>query len=358
MREKLAQLSPAYFALVMATGSVGLAAHLLRLPSIAIALFWINAAAFAILAALTAARIICCAAAVGNDLVSHEKAIGFFTAPAACCVLGIQSAMLFHDQLTATALWVVAIGLWVPLTYAIFTAFIVKRDKPPLDEGINGGWLIAVVAIQAIATLGAHLAGGWADYGRPAVFFSLIMWLGGGMLYFWIIPVLFYRYVFFRVRPSDLQPVFWVNMGAMSISALAGSSLISQVTGAEFVQDALPVLRGSVLLYWAAATWWIPMLLVLGVWRHVYERFPLTYSPLYWGMVFPLGMYTVATHEVAQTLDAEWLRPVPKILFVIALLTWGVVFAGMAISLVRQAMEGMRNVRRHSGASHSRPGRS
>ncbi|MGH7193996.1 MAG: tellurite resistance/C4-dicarboxylate transporter family protein, partial [Candidatus Saccharimonadales bacterium] len=169
-------------------------------------------------------------------------------------------------------------------------------------------------------------------------------------------PVLFYRYVFFRVRPSDLQPVFWVNMGAMSISALAGSSLLSQVTGAEFVQDVLPVLRGLVLLYWAAATWWIPMLVVLGVWRHVVERFPLTYSPMYWGMVFPLGMYTVATHQVARTIGVEWLRPVPKVCFAVALVTWIAVFAGMVISLARQAIEGFRNMARHSRAPRPRAG--
>jgi hypothetical protein len=33
----------------------------------------------------------------------------------------------------------------------------------------------------------------------------------------------------------------------------------------------------------ATATWWIPMPVILGVWRHVYRRFPLKYSPMYWG---------------------------------------------------------------------------
>ncbi|WP_435101400.1 hypothetical protein [Arhodomonas sp. AD133] len=44
------------------------------------------------------------------------------------------------------ALWVVAGTLWLVLTYTIFTLFAVKEHKPTLEEGINGGWLLAVVA--------------------------------------------------------------------------------------------------------------------------------------------------------------------------------------------------------------------
>jgi len=35
------------------------------------------------------------------------------------------------------------------------------------------------------------------------------------------------------------------------------------------------------------------MLVILGFWRHVYRRFTLRYDRLYWGAVFPLGMYSV-----------------------------------------------------------------
>ena len=54
----LAGLSPAYFGMVMATGIVSLAAHLLAWPSIARALFQLNVVVYVVLWLLTVLRAI------------------------------------------------------------------------------------------------------------------------------------------------------------------------------------------------------------------------------------------------------------------------------------------------------------
>jgi tellurite resistance protein TehA-like permease len=84
----LRTLHPAYFALVMATGIVSIAAQLMQMPRIAQALLIINVIAYVVLWLLTFTRIARFPRDVFSDLVDHQRGVGFFTAVAATSVLG------------------------------------------------------------------------------------------------------------------------------------------------------------------------------------------------------------------------------------------------------------------------------
>ncbi len=144
---------------------------------------------------------------------------------------------------------------------------IIKKHKPHLDQGFNGGWLLAVVAAQSIAVLSAQLAAmqGGQPYTRELNFLALSMWLWGGMLYIWNISIIFYRFIFLRFSPADLMPSAWITMGAMAISTLAGSLLVSNATDSPFLLTLLPFLKGLTIFFWVTGSWWIPLLLALGV---------------------------------------------------------------------------------------------
>ncbi|MCW5979674.1 MAG: tellurite resistance/C4-dicarboxylate transporter family protein [Bryobacteraceae bacterium] len=336
-------LSAAYFALVMATGIVSLAAHMLGMPRLAVVLFGVNVAAYVVLWVLNGLRVFWFTSLVAADLIDHQRGPGFFTSVAGSCVLGSQFILIAEDYRTATVLWILGIVLWLLLTYTIFTAFTIKKDKPALQEGITGAWLLAVVATQAVAALSALIAPHWEQPYRLMInFLGLCLWLWGGMLYIWMISLIFYRYTFFRFSPGDLTPPYWINMGAMAISTLAGARLIVNAPDAWFLHSLLPFLKGFTVFYWATGTWWIPMLVILAVWRYVYERFPLEYDPLYWGAVFPLGMYTVGTFQMARAMELDFLFVVPRYFVYVALAAWLATFLGLCRTLGRGLLELLR----------------
>ena len=331
---RLSMLHPAYFALVMATGILAIACKLLALEPLPRLLFAINLPAYGLLWVLTLVRAVRHPAAFRDDFRSHQRAHGFFTVVAATSVLGVQFAVQQHAVAAALGLWWLAAALWLVLTYAIFTALTVSRDKPDLAAGINGGWLTAVVATQSLVVLGTMIAPRiWGD--AEVVALALVsLWLAGGMLYIWMIALIFYRYTFFRFGPQDLLPPYWINMGAMAISALAGALLVRSAASSVLLSSMLPFIKGYTLLYWATATWWIPMLVALGIWRYVVRKVPLTYDPLYWGAVFPLAMYTSATYRLGEALALPFLLVVARYFVVAALTAWLMTFLGLAVSLV------------------------
>lgn len=330
-RDELASLHPAYFALVMATGIVALALRLHGVPLLPSILFWLNALFFVVLAAATAARIWLYPAAFLADIGSHSRGVGHFTFVAACGVFGTELLLQWNAVAVAAVFWAVGATAWIVVMYGLLAVLTAKQKKPTLAEGLNGGWLVSVVATQSVSMLTVLMLASGAASGlrQPLMFAALILWLGGGALYLWLMTLIFFRYTFLPMSAEDLTPPYWINMGAVAISTLAGATLLAHSDLSAVVSELAPFVTGFTLFFWAIGSWWIPMLVVLGIWRYLICGVPFAYDPLYWGGVFPLGMYSVCTYRLTEVMPVPFLMPLSTAFMAIAFAAWAAAFLGL-----------------------------
>lgn len=337
------KLFPGYFSLVMATGIVSIAAFLQEMMTIATGLLYLNILIYIVLWILFILRLFLCPRELGLDLIDHAKGPGFFTIVAGTGVLGRQVFMQLHNIQITTILFILASILWLIIIYTFFTAITIKKEKPVLGEGINGAWLLSIVATQSVAILGTDIAGTLeAGTGQDALFFGmLVMFLIGCMLYIMVITLIFYRFSFFRLKPEDLTGPYWINMGAVAITTLAGATFLRSEGALSLIIELHIFLKGFTLFFWSIGTWWIPLLLILGFWRHVVKNVPWPwfqegYDPSYWGLVFPLGMYTTCTWNLAIALDIPFLFAIPRYFIYLAYAGWIAIFIGMMQVLLKE----------------------
>jgi tellurite resistance protein TehA-like permease len=351
-------LPPNIFAIVMATGIVSLAVNGAGYALLAHALFWLNVGLYVILSGLLAVRALRYRTELAADLASHAKAPGFFTLVAGPCVLGNQCVLLSGAATAAVALWVVGLLFWLALSYAMVPGLMEGAAKPKPEVGLNGAWLLIVVGTQAISVLACLLTPLVAARAPEVpLFVALAFWLVGSMLYVWLIALIFHRILFLPLSPDELTPPYWINMGAMAISTLAGVRLVGEADRMPLLGELLPFLKGMTLLFWATATWWIPVLVALGVWRHLIKRVPLTYEHGYWAAVFPLGMYTVCTQNLIQAFHLPFLELIPSAFVWIALVAWGLTFAGLCRHVLSATVGGASRPQAGAGEGVPRSGK-
>jgi tellurite resistance protein TehA-like permease len=149
-----------------------------------------------------------------------------------------------------------------------------------------------------------------------------MLWGIGLALYAIYIVLLIYRLFFFDIKPGDITPALWVAMGAAAISTDAGSAILLADGGVPFLISMRPFVAGVTLIMWDWATLWIPFLLMLNSWKYAIRREPVTYTPLVWSAVFPVGMYSMATMRLSLASDFVALGGVAHVVVWIAIAAW------------------------------------
>jgi len=330
-------LTPGYFALVMASGIVSIACHLLDYPTISLALLVVAAISYIVLIVLNTWRLLAHRDAMAADFADVQRSFGFFTFVAGTGVLGTRLAFAGWWATAAILLGVAGIS-WLILGYVIPVVAVLGKSERPVTQWANGLWFVLIVGAQSVAVLAATLEPVFDEARNFLAITAVFAWSLGLILYVAIAVFVALRLMTFPLDPREFNPPYWVSMGAVAITVLAAAR-IAEMSSAPMVDATRGLVAGIAVLMWCFATWLIPPLFGVGIWRHAIHRVPLKYEPTLWSIVFPLGMYSVAgiylgrvnKLPIVETIGSWWVW--------VAITAWVLAFVAMVYTIVRRIIQ-------------------
>jgi tellurite resistance protein TehA-like permease len=327
-------LHPSYFAFVMATGIISVGNYLLGPSWLSVAMLAAASAGLVVLAVMLAARLVLYRPSVAADIRAPDRVFGFFSITAGLDVLGVRLALAGHPLATAI-LAAVAAAIWLMLTYGVPASLILTRPGDSVLGGVNGTWLLWIVGTQSLSIAAATLVPAWPSQARLLAPVAAALWCVGFLLYLTLVALILLRWLTVPTTPETLGPPYWILMGATAISVLAGARDLDLPKTIPVISATAGFTEGFSFALWAFGTWWIPLLVILGLWRHVRRQWPLTYEPSLWSIVFPLGMYSVATLTFGEAARLGFMHPIAHVMLWVAVAAWVLVAAAFLARLAR-----------------------
>ncbi|OIJ64007.1 hypothetical protein WN71_031105 [Streptomyces mangrovisoli] len=313
----------------MGTGIVSTALYLDGAEAASTVLLWAALAGYAVLLAAQGWRLARRRRRFVTELLG-PRAFVFLTVAISANVLAARLVPDGHTTAAAAFLAFGAVG-WLLLDYGIPLALITTLRRNPSFDQVNGTWFLWAVGSESVAVGAASLARTGAGQMLPVL--AAVCWAIGIVQYLLTAGIVLARLLARPVRPEGLMTSVWIFMGAAAITVLAGVRIAALPTSATLLPRS--VLMGSCVVLWAFSTWLIPLLLALGVWRHVVRRIPLRYETGWWNLVFPIGMYAVTTHELGRASGTSWMTTAGRWEIWVSAVVWAITFAAMAVTLLR-----------------------
>lgn len=320
------ELPPDCFALVMATGIVSGGLRLDGWRPVSEALLWLGVAGFAGLLVATGWRLLRHRSQVVADELDPSRSFAFFTVAAGADVLANRLAL--DERLVGAAVFLVIGSVtWLLLGYTLPLVLMTRHGLRPALAQADGTWFLWIVGAQSVVVAVTALPGARAGWLEPL---AVTVWCVGVVLYLAVAVLVLGRLFAFPVQAGQFTPSYWVFMGATAISALAGARLPHWTTS-PLIAAVTPMVAGLSVLLWAFGTWTIPALVIQSVWWEE-ARPPLLYDHGMWSIVFPVGMYGVASRQLGNVVGAHWMSGLGSDVIWAGAVLWLLVFASMTVT--------------------------
>src|SRR5215510_248893 len=320
------ELHPSYFAFVMATGIISTGAFVLGPAWLSQALLVIASIGFVVLVAALGIWLARYRSRVVAEFRAPERVFGFFAISASCDLLGARFASAGHPMVT-TVLACVAAVVWFGLTYGVPASLLLAGQRDSVLGGINGTWLLWVVATQSLSVDASTLFPVWPSQSRLLATAAVALWSVGFIFYLLLASLILLRWLTVPITPATLNPSYWILLGATGIIVLAGSDILTLPASQTAIGSIAGFVKGTCIVFWSFGTWFIPLLIVLGLWRHLLRQYPLRYEAALWTVVFPIGMYGVATRSFGSAAGLTFMEPLSRGVIWVAMAAWLLVAA-------------------------------
>ena len=332
-------LGPNWFASVMGTGIVAIAAAILpfRVPGLHVFALVVWALAAAWLAAL-------CAGWAVHWVRHTERARGhagnpvmaqFWGAPAmALMTVGTGTLLLGRDWIglgaAVDADWVLwGLGTALGLVTSCWIPYLMMTRHEITPDGAFGGWLMPVVPPMVSAANGALLIP-YAAAGQARLTLLVGCYAMFGISLFAsviIITLVWGRLVTYKTLPALLVPTSWIVLGPLGQSVTAAGNL-AKVAGLALPAPYAPGASVFALLYglptWGFAMAWLAIAAAVTL-RTARQDTGLPFGLTWWSFTFPVGTCVTGTIGLADRTGADLLRYGAAGLFLLLLAAWLIV---------------------------------
>ncbi|QQV10560.1 TDT family transporter [Acinetobacter johnsonii] len=229
----------------------------------------------------------------------------------------------------AQMLWYADVVLALLVAWAV--PFAMYRHQEHALQQMTAVWLLPIVACEVAASSGGLLLGHLAaDTHAVAILLgSYVLWGVSVLPAFAILTILMLRLVLHKLPEKELAVSSWLALGPIGTAALAllvlghqAPMLMASLGLAQlgqFFQQA-GILASLILL--GFGLWWLGIA-VLTTLHHAKQDLPFNLG--WWGLTFPLGVYTLAILTLAQQLNLAFLYAVGYAFAAILMLLWSLV---------------------------------
>ncbi len=229
----------------------------------------------------------------------------------------------------AQTLWYADVVLALLVAWAV--PFAMYRHQEHALQQMTAVWLLPIVACEVAASSGGLLLGHLAaDTHAVAILLgSYVLWGVSVLPAFAILTILMLRLVLHKLPEKELAVSSWLALRPIGTAALAllvlghqAPMLMASLGLAQLGQlfQQAGILASLILL--GFGLWWLGIA-VLTTLHHAKQDLPFNLG--WWGLTFPLGVYTLAILTLAQQLNLAFLYAVGYAFAAILMLLWSLV---------------------------------